>query len=111
MWAEAKFLYSYTWARSVAVPSYIHTNTRTHARTMPRQQLPRRSCVQTIVRSAMMFLPPEEFDDASSSNLSSSLPPAKIVKMINRKPIGASEEEIKVNARSRSAKLRVVEKL
>ena len=59
----------------------------------------------------MMFLPPEEFDDASSSNLSSSSPPAKIVKMINRKPIGASEEEIKANARSRSAKLRVVEKL
>ncbi|CAL6348420.1 unnamed protein product [Bathycoccus prasinos] len=62
----------------------------------------------TVGRSAMMFLPPEEFDDASSSNPSSS---PKIVKMINRKPIGASEEEIKVNARSRSAKLRVVEKL
>ena len=60
----------------------------------------------TVGRSAMMFLPPEEFDDNSSSP-----PPAKIVKMINRKPIGASEEEIKVNARSRSAKLRVVEKL
>ncbi|CAL6352311.1 unnamed protein product [Bathycoccus prasinos] len=65
----------------------------------------------TVGRSAMMFLPPEEFDDASSLNVSSSSLPAKIVKMINRKPIGASEEEIKVNARSRSAKLRVVEKL
>ena len=48
----------------------------------------------TVGRSAMMFLLPEEFDDASSSNLSSS-PPAKIVKMINRKPIGASRRKLK----------------
>ena len=33
------------------------------------------------------------------------------VKLINRKPIVASEEELNVNARSRSAKLRVCEKL
>ena len=33
------------------------------------------------------------------------------VKLINRKPITASEEELEVNARSRSAKLRVCEKL
>lgn len=33
------------------------------------------------------------------------------VKLINRKPIVASEEELEVNARSRSAKLRVCEKL
>ncbi|HNE67708.1 MAG TPA: 16S rRNA (cytosine(1402)-N(4))-methyltransferase, partial [Anaerolineales bacterium] len=34
-----------------------------------------------------------------------------VVKIINKKPIVASDEEIKDNPRSRSAKLRVVEKL
>ncbi len=33
------------------------------------------------------------------------------VKLVNRKPITASEEELEINPRSRSAKLRVVEKL
>ncbi|OGH91329.1 MAG: 16S rRNA (cytosine(1402)-N(4))-methyltransferase [Candidatus Magasanikbacteria bacterium RIFOXYD2_FULL_39_9] len=35
----------------------------------------------------------------------------KQVKLINKKPISASEEEVKNNPRSRSAKLRVVEKI
>ena len=56
----------------------------------------------TVGGSAMMSVSP---DDINQSN------PPKIVKMINRKPISATDEEIKVNARSRSAKLRVVEKL
>lgn len=35
----------------------------------------------------------------------------KIVKLVNRKPIVPTEEEIEVNKRSRSAKLRIVEKM
>ena len=34
-----------------------------------------------------------------------------IVSLITKKPIVPSEEEVKLNSRSRSAKLRVVEKL
>ena len=34
-----------------------------------------------------------------------------LVKLITRKPIGATEEELEVNSRSRSAKLRVAEKI
>jgi 16S rRNA (cytosine1402-N4)-methyltransferase len=34
-----------------------------------------------------------------------------VVKIINKKPIVASDEEIKDNPRARSAKLRIVEKL
>jgi 16S rRNA (cytosine1402-N4)-methyltransferase len=34
-----------------------------------------------------------------------------IVKIINKKPITASDEEIKDNPRARSAKLRVIEKI
>jgi 16S rRNA (cytosine1402-N4)-methyltransferase len=34
-----------------------------------------------------------------------------VVKMINKKPITASEEEVKSNPRARSAKLRIIEKL
>ena len=55
--------------------------------------------------SAMMSVSPDDINRANQSN------PPKIVKMINRKPISTTDEEIKVNARSRSAKLRVVEKL
>jgi len=62
----------------------------------------------TVGRSAVMFLSPEDVANGDEKN---GAPPPKIVKMINRKPISASEEEIKINARSRSAKLRVVEKL
>ncbi len=36
---------------------------------------------------------------------------SKTIKLVNKKPINASEEEIKLNPRARSAKLRVVEKL
>jgi len=57
-----------------------------------------------------MFLSPEDVANGDEKN-GAGAPPPKIVKMINRKPISASEEEIKINARSRSAKLRVVEKL
>ncbi|MFN7421830.1 MAG: 16S rRNA (cytosine(1402)-N(4))-methyltransferase [Chitinophagales bacterium] len=32
-------------------------------------------------------------------------------KLLNKKPIGPSEEEIKKNSRSRSAKLRVMERV
>ncbi len=35
----------------------------------------------------------------------------KTIKLINKKPISATDEEIKLNPRSRSAKLRVVEKI
>ena len=35
----------------------------------------------------------------------------KTIKLVNKKPISASDEEIKLNPRARSAKLRVVEKL
>lgn len=35
----------------------------------------------------------------------------KTIKLINKKPISATDEEVKLNPRSRSAKLRVVEKL
>jgi len=34
-----------------------------------------------------------------------------IIKLVSRKPIVADDDEIKINPRSRSAKLRVVEKL
>ena len=34
-----------------------------------------------------------------------------IVKLISRKPIRATEEELEINSRSRSAKLRVAEKI
>ena len=34
-----------------------------------------------------------------------------IVKLISRKPITATEEELEINPRSRSAKLRVAEKI
>jgi len=34
-----------------------------------------------------------------------------IIKLINRKPIEASEEELKYNSRSKSAKLRIAEKI
>jgi len=64
----------------------------------------------TVGRSAVMFLSPEDVANGDEKN-GAGAPPPKIVKMINRKPITASEEEIKINARSRSAKLRVVEKL
>jgi 16S rRNA (cytosine1402-N4)-methyltransferase len=64
----------------------------------------------TVGRSAVMFLSPEDVANGDEKN-GAGAPPPKIVKMINRKPISASEEEIKINARSRSAKLRVVEKL
>jgi 16S rRNA (cytosine1402-N4)-methyltransferase len=61
-------------------------------------------------RSAMManFAFPIKGDDGDDGD-SNKLP--KIVKLINRKPIAASDDEVKTNARSRSAKLRVCEKL
>jgi 16S rRNA (cytosine1402-N4)-methyltransferase len=37
--------------------------------------------------------------------------PTPVVKILTKKPVVTSKEEAKVNSRSRSAKLRVVEKL
>ena len=78
--------------RLAIITFHFQVGRRHSEKTVPKIRVPE-SREPTVGRSAMMFLPPEEFDDASSSNLSSSLPPAKIVKMINRNQ-SALEEEI-----------------
>ncbi len=60
-------------------------------------------CPPVSLREALRTGPPEEFIYGFKGK--------PIVKIITKKPITPSEEEIKENPRSRSAKLRIIEKL
>lgn len=56
------------------------------------------------------------FAELSGKRVETDLPspeplPAPILKIVTRKPLGPSDEEVRVNPRARSAKLRVAERL
>jgi 16S rRNA (cytosine1402-N4)-methyltransferase len=62
-----------------------------------------------IVKNILRFAASDKYDTSGIGGLFLDKEP--VVKLITRKPICASNEEINVNPRSRSAKLRVIEKL
>ena len=62
-----------------------------------------------IVKNAMRLAASDKWDTSGLGGLFRDKDP--IVKLITRKPLEASEEECRLNGRSRSAKLRVIEKL
>lgn len=67
----------------------------------------------TFMRAAGKATPEEEHmtHGASKYDYADQLEQRVVIKSITRKPAVATEEEILANPRSRSAKLRVVEKL
>ena len=62
-----------------------------------------------IAKNILRFAASDKYDTSGIAGLFLDKEP--VVKMITKKPIIAGEDEVKKNARSRSAKLRVVEKL
>lgn len=62
-----------------------------------------------IVKNAFRFAASDKYDTSGIAGVFLDKDP--IVRMITRKPIGPTDEEIEKNPRCRSAKLRVVEKL
>jgi 16S rRNA (cytosine1402-N4)-methyltransferase len=62
-----------------------------------------------IVKTQMRLAASDKWETSGLSGLFRDKAPT--VKLVTKKPIEASEEEIRMNSRSRSAKLRVVEKL
>jgi 16S rRNA (cytosine1402-N4)-methyltransferase len=57
------------------------------------------------------FISFHSLEDRLIKNWSKNLDKKNIIKILNKKPITASAEEIKINPKSRSAKLRTVEKI
>ncbi|MBI4920027.1 16S rRNA (cytosine(1402)-N(4))-methyltransferase RsmH [Candidatus Azambacteria bacterium] len=57
------------------------------------------------------FISFHSLEDRLVKNWSKDLSKENIIKILNKKPVVASAEEIKINPKSRSAKLRVIEKL
>jgi 16S rRNA (cytosine1402-N4)-methyltransferase len=49
--------------------------------------------------------------DAPEENPFEAVEKTRVLKLVNKKPITASEKELKLNTRSRSAKLRIAEKI
>lgn len=62
-----------------------------------------------IVKNAFRFAASDKFDTSGIAGVFLDKDP--VVKILTRKPVGPSDEELGLNPRSRSAKLRVVEKL
>lgn len=71
------------------------------------------SAVSDVIKcgSRAAFISFHSLEDRLIKNWSRDLNKKRIIKILNKKPITASTEELKSNPRSRSAKLRVVEKL
>lgn len=57
------------------------------------------------------FISFHSLEDRLIKNWSRDLSKNGIIKILNKKPVTASDEELKINSRSRSAKLRAVEKI
>ncbi len=57
------------------------------------------------------FISFHSLEDRLIKNWSRGLDKKNIIKILNKKPITASAEEIKINSKSRSAKLRIIEKI
>lgn len=61
--------------------------------------------------SRAAFISFHSLEDRLIKNWSRDLSKKRIIKILNRKPITTSTEELKINSRSRSAKLRIFEKI
>lgn len=62
-------------------------------------------------RLVKIFFRNGSFEEVEEHPFQMAAPKAKVLKLVNKKPITASPEELKQNPRSRSAKLRVAEKI